>query len=126
MRRERIALWICAALLLAVGAFGQDSPLPELAGNWNAVLEVNGAKLHLVLRVAKAKAGYSATLDSVDQGALGLPIDTFHPEGKHLHFEMTQLSAHYDGDWNSAAHRIEGRWVQGAVDLPLAWDKSDH
>jgi hypothetical protein len=109
---------IAFALAAAAAAYGQTAPV---AGDWQAGLEVNATKLRLVLHIARTGAGLSASLDSLDQGAPGLAVDAIQHDGRHLHFEMANLGARYDGDWNPATRQIEGRWLQGPADLPLNW-----
>jgi hypothetical protein len=117
---------ICALVLMAFAgpAPSQSGPLTEIAGEWKAALDVNGTKLHLVLHVAKTDKGLSASLDSIDQGAMALRVDTIRYEGSHLHFEMTDLDARFDGEWNATTRQIEGRWRQGPADLPLNWGRA--
>ena len=60
---------------LSCQSFGQ-TPVKGFEGWWQGALEPGGAKLRLVLTVAKSDAGaYAGKLDSLDQGA-SLPIDT--------------------------------------------------
>jgi len=115
-----------AAVALTFGALSQaapaqPAPAATLTGDWKASLAVGGATLRLVLHVTPAQSGHSASLDSVDQAALGLPVDSIRIDPAHLHFEMSKLSARYDGDWNPATLQFEGQWQQAANRLPLNW-----
>ena len=127
MNTKRVAPWAAMALTLgAMGgtAYGQSAPATELAGDWKTTLEVNGTKLRLLLHVSKGESGYSASLDSLDQGAFDLPVDSIRREGAHLHFEMGKLGARFDGDWNPSTLQFEGQWVQGPAGLPLNWKRA--
>ncbi len=63
---------------MAVGfdgnALGQRAA-PALVGDWQGTLKVGGVELRLVLHVSEGESGdWKATLDSVDQGANGIPV----------------------------------------------------
>lgn len=127
MSTKRVAPW--AALTFALGAMGgaaysQSGPPTELTGDWKALLDVNATKLRLVLHVTKAEAGLSASLDSLDQGALGLPVDSIRRDGTRLHFEMGKLGAQFDGEWNTSTLQFEGQWTQGPARFPLSWKRA--
>jgi len=127
MSTLRIAhLSICALALMAFAGpvRSQSGAQTEIAGDWKGEIDVSGTKLHLVLHVAKKDNGLSASLDSIDQGAMALRVDAIRFEGSHLHFEMTDLDARFDGDWNASTRQIEGRWRQGPADLPLNWRRA--
>jgi hypothetical protein len=67
------AIIISAVVLLtACCAAGQD-----ITGDWQGTLSAGGAELHLVLHVTKGSDGtLHATLDSLDQGANGIPVSS--------------------------------------------------
>src|SRR5437879_5153481 len=59
-----------------------------LDGNWHGVLKIGPAELRLVFRVSKDKDGkLKASLDSPDQGAKGLPVDSVTREGREVKLE---------------------------------------
>jgi hypothetical protein len=95
---------------------------PEISGYWKGQLNVNGATLNLGLDVRKDAAEmYTATLDSVDQGARDIPIGEIKYDAQgSLHLSLPALAATYDG---KAAPRgkIEGTWKQGPFTAPLVW-----
>jgi len=127
MSTKRVAPW--AALTLTLGAlagaaYGQSGPPAEITGDWKAVLEVNGTKLRLLLHVTKAESGLSASFDSLDQGALGLPVDSIRRDGARLHLDMSKLGARFDGDWNPSTLQYEGQWVQGPATLAMNWKRA--
>lgn len=126
MSTKRVAPW--AALTLTLGAIGgaaysQSGPTAEITGDWKAVLEFNATKLRLLLHVTKAESGLSASFDSLDQGALGLPVDEIRRDGASLHLGMTKLGARFDGDWNASTLQFEGQWKQGPAALAMNWKR---
>jgi len=71
--RHAIQTVLAAAALLAAIAAGQ--PAKTLEGDWRGTLETGAAKLRLLLKVSKAADGKLAgAIDSLDQGATGLPV----------------------------------------------------
>src|SRR5262249_55951341 len=82
--------------------------------------QIQGA-LRLVLHVQSAGATYTATLDSPDQGAMGIAIDAFALAGDSLRFEMRALQASYAGRFSPAGDAIEGQWRQSGMSLPLSF-----
>jgi hypothetical protein len=49
----------------------------DIAGDWQGTLSANGAELRLALHITKSTDGtLKATLDSVDQGANGIPVSS--------------------------------------------------
>ena len=123
--RMRSTVFFMALASIASTA-GQNWPGVELAGDWKTSLEVSGTTLRLILHMANGGSGMSATLDSLDQGALGLKVDSIRMEGPRLLLEMSQFGARYEGDWNAAANQFEGKWKQGAAVFPLNWKRAPH
>src|SRR5438128_11090796 len=82
------------------------------------------AKLRLVLHIDGTKEGARvARLDSPDQGATDLPIDSLSVAGNTLHFEMKSLAAMYEGKLESDA-QITGEFRQGGQVLPLTFKRT--
>ena len=90
-----------------------------IEGNWQGALDTGTFKLRLVLKIAKAADGkLTATVDSLDQNAKNLAVDTISFENGTLKFEMKALGASYVGTMNSDGTKLSGNFTQGAV-LPL-------
>ena len=127
MYRSVISLWLC--LVGCVFAFGQEpappaDSSPSVIGTWEGTLDAGMAKLRLVLHIDGAKDGaLVARLDSPDQGATDLPIDSLSVAGNTLHFEMKSLAAMYEGKLESDA-QITGEFRQGGQALPLTFKRT--
>lgn len=67
---KKITLFLLA-FVISCSAIAQD-----ITGQWHGLLEIPGSPLRLVLNMEKSDAGYVSTLDSPDQGAKGIPVDT--------------------------------------------------
>lgn len=73
------------ALLLAApfAALVAQAPAADpFAGHWQGKVTVQGMTLELALHVDKQGDGYTATLDSLSQGAEGIPVATFTVDGE--------------------------------------------
>lgn len=73
------------ALLLAapVAALVAQTPAADpFAGHWQGKVTVQGTTLELALHVEKHGDAYTATLDSLSQGAEGIPVATFTVDGE--------------------------------------------
>ncbi len=92
----------------------------DLSGSWQGVLSAGGNKLRLGLRLTKAADGtFAAVVDSPDQGAMDLPVDTVAFKDNRLRFEMKQIGAIYEGAVNRDRTEIIGSWTQGSFNAPL-------
>ncbi len=112
------ALALLALLALTAPAPLADSPTsraPE--GIWQGTLQ---GVLRLVVHVERGPGGaLKGRLDSPDQGATGLAIDTMTFDRDTLRFEMRRLQADFAGRMNAAGDTILGRWRQAGTVLPL-------
>lgn len=91
-----------------------------LAGNWFGVLEAGGAKLRLLLKIkVGADGSLQASLDSLDQGAMDLRVDSIVQTGPIIRAELKAIGAVLEGKLNSEGTEIAGSWKQGGGELPL-------
>src|SRR5262245_22383711 len=75
-----------------------DAATANIEGAWQGTLNSAAGKLRLILRVTKAPGGaLNATLDSPDQGAMGLKVDAISFNDSYLRFEMKAIQATFDG-----------------------------
>ncbi|HWZ43418.1 MAG TPA: alpha/beta fold hydrolase [Candidatus Saccharimonadales bacterium] len=119
---------------LIEGTWTQGRPLPlifrrafkpsDIDGIWQGTLATGAAKLRLRFHIVTGPNGTSAALDSVDQGALGLPL-TFDRDGNSIKMEMKQIGGRYSGTLNRDKGTIDGTWIQGRGPWPLALKKAD-
>jgi uncharacterized protein len=105
-----------AALFLLFAQFGA----PGLDGLWEGALNLPGGRLRIVLHLAGAKG----TFDSLDQGAMGLPVDLVELQGRSVKIGMKAVGASYSGILSADGKTIAGTFRQG-VELPLEFHKVD-
>lgn len=100
------------------------SQAPEnIVGKWDAVLDAGANKYRLVLKISQgANRALNASLDSLDQpGSMDLKVDSIALKDGALHFEMTAVSASFDGVLSPDRSQIVGVWRQGGNSFPLTF-----
>lgn len=109
-------------LLLAVPAFAQ----PAVVGDWRGDLDVsalmpNVGTLGLIYHITADNDTLSATMDSPDQGAFGLPLETasFDGETRLLTVAAPSQQILFTGTLSPDGTQIEGTFQQGGRDFPL-------
>ena len=86
---------------------------PAITGDWSGTLKAGPAELRLVLHITAAKDGsLSAILDSVDQGANGIPINSVTLKDGKLSLDVQAVQGTYEGAVNKDASEIDGTWTQ--------------
>lgn len=106
-------LLISFLLSLSIIAFGQD-----ITGVWNGLLKVQGVQLRLVFHINKADSGYSAIMDSPDQGANGIPMSKATFEKSILTVKLTTLQVEYTGKLDSTGI-VVGTFKQAGQSFPM-------
>lgn len=117
--------FILASLLVSIAFGGSQEQIVQVKpdGDWKGTLDAAGTKLDLVLHISSKDGALGATLDSPDQGATGLPIDSISVTGNSLRFEMKSLGANYEGVFSADGSQIEGQFSQQGVRLPLGFKR---
>ncbi len=130
-----VARWLVGPALLAAAlattpvlppafTLHAQTPAPaadsSLAGRWEGSLALpTGQSLRLVFNVARATGGgWTATMDSPDQGAFGIPLDSVRVDGDSLSLRVPAISGGYTGT-RGPDGAITGTWTQGPGSLPL-------
>jgi hypothetical protein len=131
--RTKIALIIALILLLVVGAgvvatwqfMRHRQSASDLQGFWEGTLSIRTMTLRLVLKVDKAPDGtYTATMDSIDQGASDIPVNTFTLSNRTVQFQLPALRAKYEAGLNARATEMSGEWQQGGTKIPVTFKRT--
>ena len=131
--RTKIALIIGLVLLLLVsgGLVGtwqfvrHRQVASDLQGFWEGTLSVGHMTLRLVLKVDKTPDGtYTATMDSVDQGAKDIPVNAMTLSKSTVQFQLPALRAKYEGALNARATEMAGEWQQGGTKIPITFKRT--
>lgn len=99
---------------------------PDLAGDWQGTLNTGMGELRLVLHITKAPDGaLKATMDSVDQNANGIPVDSVVLKNSKLNLNVGAVHGTYEGTVSPDAQTISGTWTQNTP-LPLDFKRTAH
>lgn len=90
-----------------------------IAGDWHGTLEFSGMKLRLIFHVEGSDGNYSGTMDSPDQGAKGIPVETITLEGQDVEIKLPKLGISFSGVLHDEAQEIKGTFSQGAANIPF-------
>jgi hypothetical protein len=91
-----------------------------LEGVWEGALDANGTQLHIRFNFTKnADGSITATFDSLDQSANGLPVASIARTGDTVKMDLKVLSGSYEGTLNKDATAMTGTFTQGGMPLPL-------
>jgi hypothetical protein len=91
-----------------------------LEGVWEGAMDANGAQLRLRFHFTKnADGSITGTVDSLDQGADGIPIASIAHTGDTVKLEVKVVGGSYEGTLNKDASTLTGTWSQGGNSLPL-------
>src|SRR5437763_5639092 len=98
---------LCASVFVCGQFFALAQIPPNWQGNWQGTLQAGPAKLRIGLHITRSPAGvYTATLDSIDQGATGLPVADTRVSGRLIHLDLPNLRASYDGELSADGNAI--------------------
>jgi len=88
-------------------------------GTWNGTLDVDGATMRLVVKMANRPDGTAAgTVVSPDGSGVEIPIGMTQ-KGSSLTIEVPSVDASFVGLLNPAETEIAGTWTQRSAALPL-------
>jgi uncharacterized protein len=104
---------IAFILFISTTIFGQN-----IEGQWNGMLEIQGMKLRLVFNITKTETGYSATMDSPDQGAKGIPVTSIGFENKTLKITISMAGIEYNAELTDE-NIFKGTFNQAGYKFPV-------
>jgi uncharacterized protein len=130
----RSTILIIAVVILALAYPGTTRAVPAATspattqaanagkpiGDWLGTLDVGVVKLRLVFYVTSKPDGTTTgTLDSIDQGAKGIPLSKVTASEETVRLECQTIGGRFEGKLSDDGDTIDGTWQQGAVHLPL-------
>lgn len=96
----------------------------DITGDWQGTLDTGMGQLRLVLHITKAADNaLKATLDSIDQGANGIPVNSVTIKDSKLSLDVSAVHGTYEGTVASDAKTISGTWSQEKP-LPLEFKRA--
>jgi hypothetical protein len=115
----------CAAALFAALTIIGAAHAQSLEGEWTGTLKAGPQELRLALHVAKDSKGVlAATLDSLDQGVMGMTVNTISQEGPDVKFALAEIGGAYEGKLDEAGQAMTGTWTQGGNAMPLSFARA--
>src|SRR5690606_11591491 len=90
----------------------------QVTGDWHGLLNIPGSPLRLVFHISKDGDTYSATMDSPDQSAYGIPITSTRFENQTLTLTVSNLAIEYLGILQGDSV-IRGTFRQGGQSFGL-------
>lgn len=111
-------IFLFVLMLFSASLFAQD-----VSGKWQGNLTIPGGKLKLVLNISTGLSGYTATMDSPDQGAKDIKVDKIAFSDNTLTFSVTEMGINYNGKLENDI--IKGTFNQGGYALELNLSKGE-
>jgi fermentation-respiration switch protein FrsA (DUF1100 family) len=95
------------------------APPSDIDGTWSGTLDTDAIKLRLVFHITNTADGLTATIDSLDQNAKGMPVTTVTRKGASLKMELKSIGGMFDGTISKDLATIDGTWSQRGGNFPL-------
>lgn len=112
-----------ALLPLAAPVGAQDRA--GLVGDWLGTLNAGGQQLRLLVHLSEGADGsVSGTMDSIDQGANGIPVTEATLEDGTVVLVVPAVGGGFEGQLADDGQSIEGVWSQGPNQLPLTFERT--
>ncbi|GAB3413795.1 alpha/beta hydrolase family protein [Niabella aquatica] len=106
-------LFIALSTVLFLTVYGQS-----ITGHWAGELDIQGAKLPLVLHITQKGTAFTSTMDSPAQGVRGMKVDTTELVNDRLTLVVNNIQLRYVGTMVSG-DSIAGIFTQMTTSLPL-------
>ena len=87
-----------------------------LDGSWTGQLDRDAIQLEFTLNVETGEDGTSASLDSVTQGAYGIPVAGLEREGDTIRFRVPAANVTYEGQLDAEGRALTGSWQRPGFD----------
>ena len=123
---------VCSAAVASMTAVAHIHAAPTdnyqngIVGSWLGTLTVPGTELRVVFHIAEGDDGaLTATMDSPDQGANGIPVSEVTFADGHVKLVSAAVGGEFEGDMSEDGSQIVGEWRQGGVTLPLTLERTE-
>ncbi len=117
---------LAASLILPLAAPLGAQDASTLVGDWLGTLDAGGQQLRLLVHLSAADDGtVSGTMDSIDQGANGIPITEATLVDGTVSLAVPAVGGGFEGQLSEDGESIVGTWTQGPNQLPLTITRTD-
>jgi hypothetical protein len=116
LKLPSLALALC--ILATLSPAGGQAKDPFL-GDWKGTLDVAGAQLEIALHFSlDDKKELTGTMDSISQGAMGLPLAVIKFEGRSATFQIAGIPGEptFKGTLDETGLKLAGSFSQGGYD----------
>jgi hypothetical protein len=115
-----------AIALVTCMPLAADTPAAKkgIDGYWLGTLKIGAIELRLAFKFATKDGKLTATMDSIDQGAKDIPIESAEFADATLTLKMPKMKAGYVGKLAADGDAIKGEFEQG-FKLPLDLQRTD-
>ncbi len=97
----------------------------ELEGDWEGALDTPNGTLRLAVHFKnQPDKTVQATIDSLDQNAMGLPLADVTQKDSSVEFFLRIAGGSFKGTLNKEGTQMVGEWSQGGGSLPLTLKKA--
>lgn len=94
----------------------------EVIGTWKGLLSVQGTELPIVVRIWQEDGTYKALMDSPQQNAIGIKVESVKYENKMLSISVPSLAVTIAGTISGTTY--SANFTQGNIELPLVMDRT--
>ncbi|MCS3664304.1 alpha/beta hydrolase family protein [Salinibacter ruber] len=110
---------------LAVVGLTTVSAQEGVVGSWTGTLDAGTAELRIVFHIERGSDGRTATMDSPDQGATGIPVSDVTVVGDSVTLAVDRIAGAYEGVLVEDSAKIKGTWTQAGQSFPLTLTPAD-
>ena len=116
---------LCAAAFALQDAAPKEVPPKEtaprepaepgpIAGIYQGTLDAGAASLRLAVHIERTPKGFTAALDSLDQGAFDIGASSVEVKERHVKLAWAMIGATMEGDVANDGQSFDARFKQGA------------
>jgi uncharacterized protein len=118
-------LLVLLATIVTLGNCLAQQNLQTIAGSWNGTLNIGSTKLRLVFHISTNPDGtLTATMDSPDQGAKGIPVTSARLTQDSLHLDIKAIGGSYAGRI-TGPETIDGHLTQAGQTMHIPLTKGE-
>ena len=109
--------------LLSLGPASAQTAWTSIVGDYEGTLASPASRLRLHVRLSSS-ATLTGTLDSLDEGAHGIPSAEFIVSGNQFSFAVPSIGGNYNGEISADGNTITGSWTEQHGSLPLVFTRT--
>lgn len=110
------------ASTLVLGAMTTAS-VSAAIGDWEGKIDTGNGSLRVIVHISQADSKLTGSLDSPDQSATGIAIESVTYKEPDVHFAIESIGSSFDGKMNHDNSEITGEWKQSGRSLPLVFKR---